>query len=189
MKKLLLLFFVLFMAGCGSKPSELPVMEWGEEDLSIIEKGTQTTISYGMTKSEIEGILGKEVAVSEASATKEDLIYSGGLFVGYRDGIAAELVIESDAYQTNKGITIGSTMQDVEDVCGYTEFSRGTVVVGSTAHLTQYIFDSDGNPMTTETMPERITSSDDFYVVSFEFESNRVARIRVCDALFSYKRS
>lgn len=191
MRKIFILFFLLFLTGCSSpagSQSSAPT-EWGMEDMSIIEVSSQAVISYGMTRTEIEKIVGEEQGISENSVTKDDSIYPGGLFVGYRDDIAAELVLESDAYQTAKGITIGSTMQNVEKICGATEYSLGTVVVGSTSHLTQYLFDQEGNLISSKEMPEQITSSNEYYVVSFEFEENKVVRIRLCDAQFSYKRS
>ena len=77
----------------------------------------------------------------------------------------------------------------MERRCGETDYTRGTIIVGSTAYLMQYLFDQKGNLIPEDNIPDQITTSNDFYTVSFEFEKNRVVRIRICDARFSFSRT
>lgn len=113
MKKFFTLLLCLFLTVClGCSSSQPAPVTWGEDDLSVTQVSSQSVISYGMTRSEIEQIVGEERGVSTASTTKDDSIYYGNLYVGYRDDMAAELVIESDTYRTAKGVTIGDTKED-----------------------------------------------------------------------------
>ena len=190
MKKFFTLLLCLFLTVClGCSSSQPAPVTWGEDDLSVTQVSSQSVISYGMTRSEIEQIVGEERGVSTASTTKDDSIYYGNLYVGYRDDMAAELVIESDTYRTAKGVTIGDTKEEVEKRCGETDYTRGTIIVGSTAYLMQYLFDQEGNLIPEDNIPDQITTSNDFYTVSFEFEKNRVVRMRICDARFSFSRT
>ena len=55
MKKFFTLLLCLFLTVClGCSSSQPAPVTWGEDDLSVTQVSSQSVISYGMTRSEIE---------------------------------------------------------------------------------------------------------------------------------------
>jgi len=81
------------------------------EDLNVVEVNTNNTISIGMTRSEVESILGKEIETFDLGNAR--FFNYGGLDIYYRNEIIAGIKVnESDRFSTSRGVKIGSKIED-----------------------------------------------------------------------------
>ena len=124
----ILLIFVLcfIVVGCteikNKKPSEINLKPGKFElyDLSIYDTKTQKQIHLGMSKKEVDSILGKPVKVENIVAQ-----YSyDGFYVAYRDDKVVYMSIDVDdispydRFITNRNISLGDNKKDVVEAYG-----------------------------------------------------------------------
>ena len=124
----ILLIFVLcfIVVGCteikNKKPSEINLKPGKFElyDLSIYDTKTQKQIHLGMSKKEVDSILGKPVKVENIVAQ-----YSyDGFYVAYRDDKVVYMSIDVDdispydRFITNRNISLGDNKKDVVESYG-----------------------------------------------------------------------
>ena len=137
MKKVMSLVMVLVcfaaMAGCGTDKQTGGEVKYKpgtftKEDFALINTEKNVTFTLGMTKEEVESVLGKEVEVVNRLYG-----YSDGLTIYYREGrVAAIGIYDLDKeqftlpYKTYRGITLGSTANDVEKLYGDLDNGIGT---------------------------------------------------------------
>ena len=123
MKKVMSLVMVLVcfvaMAGCGEmKESDFEPGKLVKEDFALINTETGVKLTLGMTKKEIEKIVGEPI--SETSFDKE---YKGELYITYRDDKAVMFIAYEDIYKTPRGIQPEqSKMSDVS-----TKYGKGVI--------------------------------------------------------------
>ncbi len=123
----ILLIFVLcfIVVGCtkiNKKPSEIDLKPGKFElyDLSIYDTKTQKQIHLGMSKKEVDSILGKPVKAENIAAQ-----YSyDGFYVAYRDdkvvymSIHVDDISPYDRFITNRNISLGDNKKDVVEAYG-----------------------------------------------------------------------
>ena len=123
----ILLIFVLcfIIIGCteiNKKPSEINLKpgEFGIYDLSIYDTKTQKQIYLGMSKEEVDSILGTPVKVKDIVTQ-----YSyDNFYVAYRDDKIVSMLISADdinpydRFITNRNISLGSYKKDVVKAYG-----------------------------------------------------------------------
>ena len=104
MKKVMSLVMVLVcfvaMAGCGEmKESDFEPGKLVKEDFALINTETGVKLTLGMTKKEIEKLIGEPTAESSLSSH-----YTEALYIIYRDDKAAVFIAYEDIYKTPRGI-------------------------------------------------------------------------------------
>jgi len=123
MKKWLstLLLVVLCLSGCGGNPDTKPSEEATKENVECSYEINNTTIIPGRDFAPMYEKLGEPVRFSEAAIyyyDGMDKVYSYDGFeiktypVKDKDYVQ-DICMSSDAYKTDKGITIGSTLEEV----------------------------------------------------------------------------
>ena len=138
MKKVMSLVMVLVcfvaMAGCGTDKQTGGEVKYKpgtftKEDFALINTEKNATFTLGMTKEEVESVLGKEVEVVNEGVYK----YSDCLIVTYRDGKVASMSIYSSVfgdndispYMTPRGIKLKDTKEKVQKKYGKFENTYG----------------------------------------------------------------
>ena len=123
MKKVMSLVMVLVcfvaMAGCGEmKESDFEPGKLVKEDFALINTETGVKLTLGMTKKEIEKLIGEPTAESSWSND-----YTDALCIKYRGDKAAIFIAYEDIYKTPRGIQPEqSKMSDVS-----TKYGKGVI--------------------------------------------------------------
>ncbi len=134
MKKVMSLVMVLVcfvaMAGCGEmKESDFEPGKLVKEDFALINTETGVKLTLGMTKKEIEKLIGEPTGESSVG-----IDYTEALHIIYRDDKAAIFIAYEDTYKTPRGIQPEqSKMSDINAKYG------GKGVIDSD-------FDKEGDP-------------------------------------------
>ena len=153
------------------------------EDLNVVEVNTNKTISVGMTRIEVESILGKEIEIIDLGNTR--FFDYGGLDIYYRNEIIAGIrVTESDRYSTNRGVKIGSSMEEFLE-----QYKGATPKKVYSSYEVTYFALLDGKKF-VDVVNDPIWISenqDDIYVFSFLFdgESEYLYYYFIADHMFA----
>ena len=130
MKKVMSLVMVLVcfaaMAGCGTDKQTGGEVKYKpgtftKEDFALINTEKNVTFTLGMTKEEVESVLGKEVEV----VNNRNYVYSDGIYIIYRNDKIVSLSIDNVdedkydlPYKTVRGIQLYDTKKKVQEVYG-----------------------------------------------------------------------
>lgn len=172
MKKIILVFMgILFLTSCGNT-FEPDV--YSKEDMCIVQKETEEKICYGMSRENIEEILGDG---TEGSFGWMD--YNGGVTVAYREGKAAGLVLEKESagqFQTAREAKIGMNKEELKQ-----RYGKKHAVKSGERNL-DYFYDSKEKQPLNQ-LPRRTQKEmEDVYIFSFMFNDNGADRILLLDA-------
>ena len=117
MKKLLILFLLVFLLGCSSASGGGPT-----------RYTTFLGVDLGMSFSEVTAILGTGTYYGWAiknGGTIYFYSYSGSKYVGFIDNVVREIIIETAAWSIEE-ITVGSTRSFVQDKVGTTDINSNS---------------------------------------------------------------
>lgn len=138
--------FLVMLAGCNQEKKFEPDT-FSKADLAIIKEDDQKfKVSYGMSRSDVEKLLG---APKKDSINSRISNYDFGVQVMYRNDMVAGIMLDTDSkeiYKTARGVSVGMTKEQIKEVYG-SKYARDE-------HNLDYIYDSK-NKRFTEELPEK----------------------------------
>lgn len=182
MKKLyFILVTVLLVAlvGCSKevaspKDYKFKAGKFTDQDLTFYDLKTKKIISYGMSKSDLEEILG---APTQTGSFPKIDIYDG-LNVKFRDDQLVGMVVnDSDRFVTMRDIAIGDSREQVEEVYGE---------ASNEANDLNYIIYKKGSKFIYPYEVNDSTETTGVYYISFTFDyDDEVSMIFISDYDFA----
>lgn len=128
------LMILLVLSGC-SQAKKFEPDNFSKDDLAIIkEDDSKFKLSYGMSRTDVEKLLGN---AKEDSMNSRISNYDFGVKVMYREDSVAGIMLTEDSkeiYQTARGASVGMTKEQIKEVYG-SKYALGD-------HNIDYIYDS-----------------------------------------------
>ncbi len=155
------------------------------DDLSITDTLSNSIISLGMPKEEVEQKLGKPIDVNF-----EEIYNYNGLEIFYRDAKVAGLIVKAgenntNRYRTNKNLGLGNKLSEV-----LSNYGNGIVDESFNQVAVTYLFSKENDKLikvgSTEKIKDRLSGA---YSVSFSFFDNSnktISMILIGDFQFAY---
>lgn len=133
-----LIMVVLIILGGCSQANKFEPDSFSKDDLAIIkEDDPKFKLSYGMSKTDVEKLLGK--AKEDDSTNFRIFSYDFGVTIMYREDMVAAIMLSDDSkeiYQTARGASVGMTKEQIKEVYG------SKYAVGDHDYNINYIYDS-----------------------------------------------
>lgn len=164
--------FILGLTACGSSKSNADLLpgSWGESDLSVIDNDSDVAIKFGMTREEVEDLVGDPIDEIDFLGVLE----YPGLKVHYNDQqqvagiIIDDSTTEHDRYETARHIRYGITVDEV--ISRYGEPAGNEENFGTTT-LT-YILEKDNKQLKQVDDYLAVENKANLYTISMNIEKD-----------------
>lgn len=171
-RSLFALLILVILTACGSSPNGLKA-----DDLAAVKAENKEALQYGMSRTDVEKILGEGEEGALSSRFRE---YESGITTLYRDDRIVLIYLSEDSagvFKTKSGAEIGMTKDQIIKLYGK-EHSESD----SDSHYT-YFYDSK-NKKYLKDVKNLGDDSENIYVVSFSFnDDGKVKSIGLSDAI------